>query len=118
MNLIAEIERVLRKKKELEAKREQLLKELSELKPEEGHLEYKPVKNKIGMTYYYWYLRIYENGKLKSVYLGKEIPQAILKGIEDRRKAKKINSELRAINRELVKIERGLREIENILSKL
>jgi len=118
MSLITEIERVLKRKKELEAKRDRILEELSKLKPEKGTLEYKWVRNKIGMTYYYWYLRVYENGKLRSIYLGKNIPNELLKGIEDRRKAKRLVSELRIINQELIKIERGLREIENILAKL
>ena len=68
MDLFSELRRVLEKKKVLESRRDQLLNEISRLKPERGSLEYKWVKNKAGKRYYYWYLRVWENGRLRSIY--------------------------------------------------
>jgi len=118
MGLVEELKRVLERKEELEVKRKEVLNELAKLKPESGTLEYKPVKNKAGDTYYYWYLRKWEGGKLKSIYLGKSVPSSLIKRIEDRKKARRLMKELRLVERELQRINRALNEVRYILSSL
>ncbi len=118
MNLIRELERVLEREKELEKKREEVLGELSNLKPKRGTLEYKWVKNKVGEKYRYWYLRTYEKGKLRSIYLGAKIPEELLEGIQDRKRAQKLQRELAEIEKELRRIEKAKKEIERALSSL
>jgi len=95
---------------ELETEREKIVREMSELKPLVGHIEYKYVLNKIGKKYYYFYLRRLEDGKLRSYYLGKEIPDSLIKARNDRYR-------LRALKDELKRIERQIRSIERIIRK-
>jgi len=95
---------------ELEAEREKIVREMSELKPLIGCIEYKYVLNKIGKKYYYFYLRRLVDGKLRSIYLGKSIPEGLIKAREDRYR-------LRFYKQELKKIERQIRSIERILRK-
>jgi len=107
-----------RRLRELEERREAILEELSKLKPERGTLERKPVKNKLGYTYHYWYLRKWENGKLRSIYLGAKIPESLFQGIQDRNRARKLQRELKEVEGELCKITTAVRKIEDILSSL
>ena len=118
MGLVEELKRVLERKKVLESRRDQLLNEMSKLKPEKGSLEYKYVINKVGKRYYYWYLRKWENGKLRSIYIGHSIPHSLLKSIKDRKKLRELQRELRAIEHELRKIQNAIYSISNILSTL
>ena len=118
MDLVSRLQEVLKRKEELEVRRNEILDQLSKLKPERGTLEYKPVKNKAGQIYYYWYLRKWEGGKLKSIYLGKSVPDSLIKRLEDRKKLRELQRELRAIEYELRKIQNAIYSISNILSSL
>jgi len=104
--------------KELERRRDAILEEMSKLSAMEGCLEYKPVKNKVGRTYYYWYLRVYSGGVLKSIYLGKQVPEHILKDLADREKLRQLKRELNQVAERITKIYRALARIELILSTI
>ena len=95
---------------ELETEREEIIRKMSELSPLRGCIEYKPVKNKIGKKYYYFYLRRLENGRLRSIYLGREIPEWLMKAANDREK-------LRAYKQELKRIEKQIKSIEKMIRK-
>ena len=118
MELIDLLRGVLERKKELEERQRELLEKMRELTPQSGSLEYKPVRNKIGRTYYYWYLRVWSGDKLKSIYLGKTIPPKVLKGIADRKMLKQLESELKEVNAELVRINNALVDVWRILSSI
>jgi len=94
------------------------LEELSRLKPERGTLEYKPVRNKLGYTYRYWYLRVWRNGKLRSIYLGSKIPESLFQRIQDRNRARALMKELREVEGELCRITNALAKVEDILSSV
>ena len=104
--------------KELESKRNAILEEMSKLSAMEGCLEYKAVRNPAGQVYHYWYLRIRKNGKLKSIYLGKDVPESILKGISDRKRLKSLKKELDEVCERITKICRVLSKVEQALSQL
>ena len=118
MDLVSRLQEVLKRKEELERRREEVLNEMSKLKPEKGSLEYKYVINKVGKRYYYWYLRKWENGRLRSIYLGSSVPDSLIKSIKDRKKLRELQRELRAIEYELRKIQNAIYSISNILSSL
>lgn len=118
MDLVDRLCEVLKRKEELEEKRGQILEELSKLKPEKGTLEFKPVKNRLGHVYHYWYLRKWENGKLRSIYLGAKVPESLFQRIQDRNRARKLQSELREVEGELCRITNALAKVEDILSSL
>lgn len=114
-SLVFELKRVFSKMEKLEARRRQILEELSQLKTEKGTLEYKPVKNKAGQIYHYWYLRKWENGRLRSIYLGAKVPESLFQRIQDRNKARRLLRELRDIEKELRRIRIGLDRVQYIL---
>ena len=115
--VVRKLKELLDYEEELEKRRDEILEELSNLKPKKkGTLEYKWVKNKVGEKYRYWYLRTYEKGKLRSIYLGAKIPEELLEGIQNRKRAQKLQRELSRIEKELKKIERARKEIERALS--
>jgi len=118
VDLASRLCEVLKRRKELEARRKRLLDQLSKLKPEKGTLEFKPVKNRLGHVYHYWYLRKWENGKLRSIYLGAKVPEKLFKAIQDRNKARKLMEELREVEYELRAITTAIRKIEDILSSV
>jgi len=118
MDLFEELRRVLDRKKELESRLDQILEEMKKLKPEHGTLEFKWVKNKAGRRYYYWYLRVWEDGRLKSIYLGSSVPSELIRGIEDRKKLRELKRELELVTKELRKIQNAIYSISNILSSL
>jgi len=113
--MVRRIHEITERISELERRREVLLNELTKLRPLKGTIEYKWVLNKIGKRYYYYYLRVYDNGKLRSIYLGPTIPEDIWQGKKDRAKARAIQAELRRINKELISLYRKLARIRNLL---
>jgi len=99
--------------KDLEERKGLLDKEIEKISEEikklpNGHLEEKVIK---GNKYYY--LRYWEDGKLKSKYLGKN-PQNI---IEKLQKASELKSRLSILKQENEKIVRILEKIEKILEQ-
>ena len=114
--VVRKLKELLDYEEELTKRRDEILEELSNLKPKRGTLEFKWVRNKIGEKYRYWYLRTYEKGKLRSIYLGAKIPEDLLEGIQNRKRAQKLQRELSRIEKELKKIERARKEIERALS--
>jgi len=109
---------ILNKLRDLEEREFQIRSEMRRLRPISGTLERKIVRNKVGKEYCYWYLRKWENGKLKSEFLGKKVPSIILKGIEDRKKLKELQKELREIQKKREKIIKTLMRISKALSEL
>ena len=105
LELIQGIEGRLR---ELEARRQRLLEEISKLRPGSGTLEYKWVLNKVGKRYYYWYLRVRQGNSLRSIYLGKRVPPELLRGAADKKKLKELQRQLDDVTREIIKLQRKL----------
>ena len=94
------------KKKELEEKITNLEKLLKELP--NGHLEAKQIN---GKTYYY--LRYWEDGRLKSKYIGKD-PKDIERELKE---SQQLRSQLSLLKQEREKINRVLIRIMNILDE-
>ena len=94
------------RKKELEEKIENLEKMLKDLPS--GHLEAKQIN---GKTYYY--LRYWEDGKLKSKYIGKDPKDIEIK----LNKSHELRSQLSLLKQEKEKINRILLRIMNILDE-
>jgi len=101
---------IKQKLEELYEEYEKIVREMSMLEPLQGCIEYKYVFNKIGKKYYYFYLRRLENGKLKSIYLGKEIPEWLMKAANDREKLRAYKNELKRIEKQIKTIERMIRK--------
>ena len=112
------LDELLTELKELEKRRDRLLEEMGKLNAGKGCLEYKAIRNPIGQVYYYWYLRVREGNKLKSIYLGKQIPEHILKGLGDREKLRQLKKELDEVCGRITKIYRVLGKVELALSQL
>jgi len=93
---------------ELEARRQRLLDEISKLRPGNGYLEYKWVLNKVGNRYYYWYLRVRSGNSLKSIYLGKRVPERLLREVADRKRLRELQRELDSISEEIMKLQKKL----------
>lgn len=73
-------------------------------------IELKPVRNKAGAVYYYYYLRFRrENGSIGNVYLGKVVGTDIRKSLQDRRLARIL---LPKIQRTLQHLSQALEELE------
>jgi len=87
--------------RELEAEEEEIVREIAELKPLEGCIEYKWVLNKIGRKYWYFYLRRLENDTLKSIYLGKKVPEELIEAKRDRERLKELNRKLKSVREQL-----------------
>jgi len=104
-SLLKGIERRLQ---ELEERRQRLLDEISSLRPGSGTLEYKWVLNKVGRKYYYWYLRVRKGSSLRSIYLGKRVPDKIFLQIEDRKRLRELQRELDSISEEIMKLQKKL----------
>ena len=64
-----------------------------------GYIEWKWVKNKIGVKYWYWYYRWREDNKLKSKYLGLEIPEWVRRGLENKREWRFLVKRLKELQR-------------------
>lgn len=94
--------------RELEARRQQLLDEIAQLRPGSGTLEYKWVLNKVGNRYYYWYLRVRQGNSLRSIYLGKRVPERLLREVADRRKLRELQRELDDVTDEIMKLQKKL----------
>jgi len=112
------LDQLLEELKELERRRDELLEEMEKLNAGKGCLEYKAIRNPIGQVYYYWYLRVREGNKLKSIYLGKQIPERILKGVADRKRLRELKKELDEVCGRITKIYRVLSKVELALSQL
>ncbi|MBP1357910.1 MAG: hypothetical protein JZD40_05415 [Sulfolobus sp.] len=94
------------KKKDLEEKILELEKSLKDLPS--GHLEAKQIN---GKTYYY--LRYWEDGRLKSKYIGKDSKDIELK----LKKAYEIKNKLTLLKQEKERLERILIRILNVLDE-
>jgi len=55
-----------------------------------GYLEYKWVLNVRKKRYYYWYLRVREKNRLRSIYIGKNLPTDLKLAIKNRRELEKL----------------------------
>jgi len=55
-----------------------------------GYLEYKWVLNAKKKRYYYWYLRVREKNRLRSIYIGKNLPEDLKLAVKNRRELEKL----------------------------
>ena len=55
-----------------------------------GYLEYKWVLNARKKRYWYWYLRIRERDRLRSIYIGKSLPEDLKIAVKNRRELEKL----------------------------
>ncbi len=99
------------KVKELEEKLDQLNKQIKEIEQEleslpSGHIDSKRVKGK-----QYYYLRYWEEGKLKSKYLGKDPSEEMAKLSN----ALKLRQQLALLKEEKMRIERVIQKIQSAL---
>jgi len=69
-------------------------------------LVYKWVLNKIGKKYWYWYLHVKQNGRTRSIYIGKEVPENIIRGIAARKKVRELERQLKEVAERRLEIER------------
>ena len=86
---------------ELEAEEEEIVREIAELKPLEGCIEYKWVLNKIGRKYWYFYLRRLEGDRLRSIYIGRQIPDELIEAKRDRERLRELNRKLKSVREQL-----------------
>lgn len=94
---------------------EKLVERLNKLLYSSGCVERKWVKNRNGRKYWYWYLRWYQDGKKKSKYLGKKLPENILRNMEKRKEATKILKQLRETRKQITEIQKKLDRIHTVL---
>lgn len=98
--------------------RERIMSEIRKLPFRNGYIECKKIKKKNGKVYCYYYLRFYENGKRRSVYLGSKIPEKIKESIENGSKVRELQHRLREIDEKLNRIKRLIERFGNELSEL
>ena len=94
----ASAEEVLRR---IEAEMEETAERIKELSKDvlKGYIEWKWVLNKCRVKYWYWYYRWRQDGKLKSKYLGLEIPEWVRRGLETKREFRALEERLKALTR-------------------
>jgi len=114
-NLIRTLEKLKARADRIEREIYELQKELMRLSPQRGWVEWRWVKNKIGKKYWYYYYCYWENGKKRSVYLGKRIPSSLLQGFKDRARAKAIIRRIRELHGEKIAIEKAVEKAEYTL---
>lgn len=102
---------------QIDAEMEKINKQIEDLSSNirYGYLEYKWVLNKIKQKYWYWYLRKRENGKLRSIYIGKHIPKHLIEGINNRRQLESLAKRLEELDEEK---ERKIQHIYNAIREL
>jgi len=105
----------LKEIEEITTKLEEYHRELNELSPLRGTIEYKWVRNKVGKKYWYYYLRVYDGGKLRSIYLGPRIPQEIVKRARDRVEFRELDYKIRNLSQRLDKLMTSLSEARFLL---
>ena len=98
--LVHRLEEFFEEIEKVDSEIEKVLKEIRSLEPERGTLVYKWVLNKVGKKYWYWYLHINTSQGLKSIYIGKYVPQGLIKKLEDKRKLRYLQQRLRDLRRE------------------
>ena len=96
------------KLEELEEEREEIIRKMSELEPLRGCIEYKYVLNKIGKKYYYFYLRRLDGDRLRSIYLGREIPDTLIKARNDRERLKILKKMLKDTEKKIRLLEKWI----------
>ena len=96
-----EIEWIEKEIESLEAEESEIVREMAGLEPLEGCIEYKWVKNKIGRRYWYFYLRRKRGEHLISIYIGKKIPEELIKAKADREKLRMLKKKLREVRERL-----------------
>jgi len=101
--------------KRLEQLEEQLLKQIQEIisqhAPVKGTPVYKWVKNKIGKRYWYWYLHVKKGGRIRSIYLGKQLPDWVVEGVSARHRVRILERRLKEVSRRRLELEQRLRNI-------
>ena len=96
-----EIEWINHRIARLEDEESEIVREIAELEPLEGCIEYKWVLNKIGRKYWYFYLRRLEGDRLRSIYIGKKVPEELIKARKDREILRELNRRLKRVREQL-----------------
>ena len=119
----AKLEEFEEKIKKINKKIEELRKKVEELRKQPhrfGYIEFRPVKNKIGTVYRYYYYVYYvkENGvwKKKSVYLGDSLDEKLLEEIERGKQIKALEREIYRLEKEREKLIKKAMKMINKLS--
>jgi len=128
--LIEMTKRLVEKRDELARLIEVLEREVEKIKTKWGFKDYEIencsifinhrwVKNKAGSRYYYYYLveRDKEGKVISNTYIGKNIPEGLLKKIRDFRKAKAIKKRIKKLKRELKELDSKIRYINRLLKE-
>ena len=101
----------------LEAEEEALVAELQQLPPGGGcTLDYRWVRNKLKVKYWYWYLVCYEDGKRRHIYVG-AFPERAYKEGEEAKRAREIGRRLRELHKAKRRIEKLLAKAEKQLAE-
>jgi len=101
------LEELLAKYSELQCKISELRKEIEATINQgvvRGTIELKAIPNKSGKIYYYYYLRYRDKGRLKSKYLGTEVPEWVSQGISNARKLRALQKSLKILQNRANKI--------------
>jgi len=85
----------------LEAEESEIVREMAGLEPLVGCIEYKWVLNKIGRKYWYFYLRRKRGEHLISIYLGRTVPDELIKAKADREKLRMLKRRLKEVRERL-----------------
>ncbi|MEB3862336.1 MAG: hypothetical protein GSR84_08995 [Desulfurococcales archaeon] len=103
--------------KMLEVEEEALVAELQQLPPGGGcTLDYRWVRNKLKVKYWYWYLVCYEDGKRRHIYVG-AFPERAYKEREEAKRAREIGRRLRKLHKAKRRIEKLLAKAEEQLAE-
>ena len=104
-NLVEKVITLYNEYLELREEQDKILKEISKLGDFRGSLVYKWVRNKAGKQYWYWYLHVKENGRTRSIYLGRELHESFFKARRERERKRALEKRLKEISSRILEIE-------------
>jgi len=114
-SIIEDLRRLREKISRIDRERTLIAEKIGKLLYHKGYLERKPIRGRNGKTYYYWYLRYYENGKKRSKYVGKEVSEQLERLLRNWRQYKVLTKRLRELQRELERIEKAIERADRAL---
>ena len=114
-SIIEDLKRLRAKVCEIDRKKALIAEKIARLMYRKGYIERKAIRGKNGKVYFYYYLRYWENGKKRSIYVGKEIPERVNRLLRNYREFKLLIAQLRELDRELQRIERAVESIDRAL---
>jgi len=114
-SIIEDLRRLRERVREIDKRRALIAEKIGKLLYHKGYLERKPIRGRNGKTYYYWYLRYYENGRKRSKYVGKEVSEELERLLRNWRRYKMLAKRLRELQRELERIEKAIERADRAL---